>query len=1102
MDCSELSLKTKNQTLKERNLQAKDQLFAQWLVVVRKEIPAALGKSDEFLIDHLANFLDAVSSITDGSEDRSLYSEALKNAKLHGKQRSLDPDYTVSQVILEYTLLRETYFSLFDTQTNAMGTDYRLTVIRLFEAAVGSSTEEFVFEGKRRAGEQTENQLAVLLTEHTQFMRERERHLASRALENNEKTYELGSSSGQESRLRLIFAHAAVGFAVSNVAGEFIEVNPRFCEITGYSKEELLKLKIRQLLHPDDLERDEATLNKLLTEKNPNIVIEKRFQKPDGKVVWLRNSVSLVVGEKGEKLVIRVAEDVTTVRESERLRRESEERYILLANSMPQIVWTATSEGKLDYFNQVWFDYSGTTYDQNQGDGWVRAVYEKDLPGTLERWLYSVKTGETYENEFRLRDKDGSYRWHVARAVPARDLSGKIIKWYGTNTDIHQFKILTEELYEARRAVESERQKLQTIIADSYTSMAVLRGPDLVFEITNKSYHALFNDRALDGKSFVDALPELIGQEFPTHARQVLQTGVPYVDREAKAYLKRTADGPLEERYFDQTYTRMLDENGLPYGVFIHAREVTDLVFARRKVDESAERLRLAIENANIGTWEANPQTNLIRLSERTNELFGIKKTETLYLNTALERIHPEDRDRVTTAIAAAVDPAGSGDYEIDYRIVHDNDDIRWVSLLGKAFFTDSPTGKICSLFTGTVLDVTDRITTAATLREAKERAEMANAAKSSFLANMSHEIRTPLGAIMGFVSLMREEGIDQQTLLDYVAVIERNSTQLMRIIDDILDLSKVEAGMMLIENIQFSLIELLSDFSSLMGFRAREKGINFELKARTKLPDIIVSDPTRIRQVLTNIVGNAIKFTEWGSVHLYISYSNDMIEFEVEDSGRGITEEQTKNLFQPFSQADVSTTRKFGGTGLGLVLTRRLSEAMGGNFALKKSEPGKGSLFSATIRVQLVKVTQMVQALGFASEAIRSISPQAQLQGAKILLVEDSPDNQALFSIFLSRAGAKTEIVSDGNQGYERALHGDYDLVLMDVQMPIMDGITAVKKLRAQGYKKPVIALTAHAMKEERIRCLDAGYTDFLSKPVQRIDLIDMLVRYSNTKT
>jgi PAS domain S-box-containing protein len=551
----------------------------------------------------------------------------------------------------------------------------------------------------------------------------------------------------------------------------------------------------------------------------------------------------------------------------------SKARYSRLADAMPQIVWTATPDGLLDYFNQVWFDYSGTTYEENVGSGWAKAVHPDDLSETAKKWAHALATGEVYETEFRLRNKNGAYRWHVVRALPARGPDGKIISWNGTNTDIHNVRKLTHQLEITKKNLESEQQKFKTIFADSATSMAVLQGEDFIYEIANKSYLDLFNNRELVGKPFLIALPELEGQEFPLRAKEVFESGIPYQDKEARAFLKRTADAPLEERYFDQAYTRITDENGAPYGVFIHAIEVTERVFARREIEETTERLRIAIETANMGTWELNPQTGEVLWSERSKVLFGAGDADTLMLEKAMSRIHQDDIQRVKDAITKAIDPAGTGEYEIEYRIVHDSGDIRWVSLRGKSFFADTPNGRISTKFTGNVLDVTDRVMSEVALRDAKERAETANAAKSAFLANMSHEIRTPLGAIMGFVSLIKDEGVTPKMLTDYVTVIERNSTQLMRIIDDILDLSKVEAGMMLIEHIDFSLVELLSDFASLMGFRAREKGVLFELKAKTELPNMIKSDPTRIRQVLTNIVGNAIKFTEFGSVQLLVGF-------------------------------------------------------------------------------------------------------------------------------------------------------------------------------------------------------------------------------------
>lgn len=908
---------------------------------------------------------------------------------------------------------------------------------------------------------------------------------------------DIEQQKASETRTRSMFAHASVGFAVSDLGGHFLDVNPRFCEITGYGADELKAMTASDIIHTADLQMDRNKLDNLIDKKIESFVIEKRFIKKDKSTAWVRNSVSLLPNATGEAQIIRVAEDVTAVRNAEIQRRESEERFVQLADSMPQIVWTALPDGNLDYFNAVWFQYSGTTYEQNVGTGWSRAVHPDDLPEAVKRWTNSLASGAPYEAEFRLCAADGGYRWFVARATANRDRNGKIKKWFGTNTDIHDFKMINQQLATARENLESEQQKFKNLVADANTPMAVLAGPDLVFETVNQSYANLFDNRPLVGKAILKALPELEGQKFPLLLKVAFDKGETYREAEALAQLRRTSDGILEDRYFDLSYSPLFDQQNSIYGVFIQALDVTERVLSRRQLEETAERLRITIEAANMGTWELDPRGGSVNWSDRARELFGVPPEEKIDLQQGIDRTHPEDRESVLKAVEKALDPYGDHDYNIEYRLLLGGGEIKWVSVRGRSFYVETTNGRVTTRFVGTMLDVTERVLAELALRDAKERAELASAAKSSFLANMSHEIRTPLGAIMGFVSLLKEESITKETLSQYVSVIERNSTQLMRIIDDILDLSKVEAGMMAIELIDFSLVELLSDFASLMGFRARDKGVVFELRANSELPDIVTSDPTRIRQILTNVVGNAIKFTDKGSVFLNVEFKDDQLTFDVQDTGRGITPQQSAQLFQAFSQGDASTTRKYGGTGLGLVLTRRLSEALGGSFDLVESRQGVGSRFVASVKVARPQNSRFIRALGFAPEAIRNAGVENLLTGVHILLVEDSPDNQALFSIYLNRAGATIDIATDGQRGLEMATSDEYDVVLMDVQMPVMDGITAVKTLRAQGYDRPIIALTAHAMKEERTRCLEAGYTGFLSKPIQRSELVNALTKF-----
>lgn len=388
-------------------------------------------------------------------------------------------------------------------------------------------------------------------------------------------------------------------------------------------------------------------------------------------------------------------------------------------------------------------------------------------------------------------------------------------------------------------------------------------------------------------------------------------------------------------------------------------------------------------------------------------------------------------------------------------------------------------------------------------LDKAKTDAERANNSKSQFLANMSHEIRTPIGAILGFTDLMKSSSNSPEENLEYMGIIERNSQQLIRLIDDILDLSKVESGNMTVELIEFSLAEMLADFISIMSFKAQEKGIGFGFHLETLIPEKICTDPTRLRQILTNIAGNAIKFTERGQVSLSVSYREPELRFVVTDTGLGLSKSQEARLFRPFAQADTSTTRKFGGTGLGLVLSRRLADALGGSLNLVESREGVGSTFAVDLKVNLLPTTRLV---GMQSLAIAGAEPtkiQKKLEGMQVLLVEDSPDNQRLIATYLQKEGAQVSFANNGAEGVEKALtESQFDLILMDIQMPVLDGHGAARKLRDAKFSKPVIALTAHAMKEERERCMASGFIDFLTKPVQRNALVDTLARFVPQRT
>ena len=583
------------------------------------------------------------------------------------------------------------------------------------------------------------------------------------------------------------------------------------------------------------------------------------------------------------------------------------------------------------------------------------------------------------------------------------------------------------------------------------------------------------------GKPMVELFPSQDRLKFMQHYEEIARTGV--ADRFEEVY----------EGHVLQVHAYRTREQG----VAVFYRDVTEQVVANNRLKESENRYATLTKSIPQLVWTCSSDGSCNYLSQQWEDYTGIPAEQQLGLNWLERVIHPDDKQRTLAHWMGAVEEKHR--YDIEYRIRRFDGEYRWFQTRGTPM-RDSH-GRII-YWVGTCTDVHGAKELEERLREAVTKANEANELKSAFLANMSHEIRTPLGAVLGFTDLLRDENISATEAESYHGIIKRNGEQLSNLINDILDLSKVEAGQFRADIRQTSIKDVVEDVCVTLSRNAEEKALELKCEVEKSVPLFIGTDPIRLRQILMNVVGNAIKFTHQGSVFVKASSAgNSMIKLSIEDTGIGITEDQKKSLFQPFSQADVSITRKYGGTGLGLILSRKLSQALGGDLQLAESTPLERTVFEVTLKDLLpnseMLVDKSVSNDQFANAVQARQTKDGGLEGHTILIVDDSPDNRHLLSRILTRQGAEVAHAANGAEAVKLARENHFSIVLMDIQMPVMDGYTAISELRSGGYQTPIIALTAHAMNEVRLRTLSVGASDHLTKPVNTSLLNEKIRRW-----
>ena len=586
--------------------------------------------------------------------------------------------------------------------------------------------------------------------------------------------------------------------------------------------------------------------------------------------------------------------------------------------------------------------------------------------------------------------------------------------------------------------------------------------------------------------SFNPTVENVVSMIYPDDRARVLGLIENILRIETACELEFRAVQPSGDIIWLFTNATALFDKGRPVRMLGATVDITERKRAEEALHESEERFRDVADHAPMMVWVTESDGSCSFISKSWYEFTG-EEPESALGYAWTNSLHPDDQSDAHQTFLAA--NRQQKPFRLEYRLRRADGEYRWVIDAAAPRF--SKDGAFLG-YIGSVIDITERKGIEDALKEADRH-------KDEFLANMSHEIRSPMTAILGYADILLAKLQDPDSV-ECVATIKQSGNYLLEIINDLLDLSKIESGKITLQKEPISVPVLLNEIHSLISVRAKEKKLRFSVSYEGPIPETIISDRIRLRQILINLSANGIKFTEAGAVRITSRFlpESSSLEFEVSDTGLGIPPHMQARLFQPFTQADTSATREFGGTGLGLAITKRLVDLMGGNISFE-TELDKGTTF----KVSLPVATSQKKELNGAWSGHRSSQPtQGSRIDCRVLVVDDRPEMRSLFRYFIEGAGGRVSTAEDGCTAVEAVRRAEsegepIDVVLMDIQMPGLDGYEATRNLRAGGFANAIVALTASAMKTDRERCLAAGCNDYLTKPVQPDELIDLIGRY-----
>ncbi|TWO70961.1 PAS domain S-box protein [Caenimonas sedimenti] len=887
---------------------------------------------------------------------------------------------------------------------------------------------------------------------------------------------------GDESRFQAISYATPFGIFQADEAGTVFHVNGRWQELFGLEMERNLGSGWQDAVVAPDQAALRAGWARAVAAAQP---FDQEFQvrHPDGRVCAVHLQARPARwGEPPRSGFIGVAGDITA-------RKESEHRT-LRANRFLERAERLSGVGgwEVDLRSRTvrWTDQNCRIYELPAGhqpafDEHRRFFDAEALRRMDETAQRAIAHGESWDLELPMTTAQGRAIW-VRSVGQAEFERGVPVRLVGALQDVTQQK-------ESRDALEQAHQLLASIVEN-------LPGGVSVFDARQRL--VLHNSRFRTLLDFPDGLFE----SDPTLDRFIrfdTARGVYGAGPVEATVAARIADATAREtRHFQMQRaggeTLEIRRSPLPGGGFVTTyADITLAKAAEQALRESEERQKRALDASRLVLWDLDLASGKLYLSEHWSEWMGGPRLPQVTTPEALVLLVPDAEQQALTDALGALLQGHSDRYAVEHRVRRPDGSLIWIHSEGKVTERDAEGRALHA--TGTNQDITARKAAEAEVQQARETAEEANRAKSEFLDNVSHEIRTPLNGVLGMTRLLLAEPLTAQQR-KYVQLADASAASLLELINDLLDLGKIEAGRIELEAIPFRLDELLAQLGELYRLRAQEKQLRFTVALAADVPLAVEGDPGRLRQILNNLLSNALKFTARGEFGLRVARAHagaqDLLRFSVHDSGIGIAPEARQRLFTRFSQADSSTTRKYGGTGLGLAIVKELCAQMGGQVEVESVE-GQGSIFHCSLPLQGVAPDTV------APQPSQGPAPRVE-RPQRLLVAEDNPTNQVVVRGLLAQAGYRNvRLVENGEEAVAAATGEAFDAILMDCRMPVMDGYEATARLRAAGCRTPIIALTANASEDERRRCLAQGMDDYLTKPIDSLRLARVLATWTS---